>query len=821
MLADLRDAFRGFTRNPGFVVAAVLSIALGVGANTAIFSVASALLLRPLPYQDPDRLTILWSRSPGLGIAEDWFSTAQYFDIKTAGASFDEVAIAIGGNDNLTGDGDPERIGTLRVSSNLLPMLGARAAAGRLFVAADEVPGAAGAALLGHGTWMRRYGGDPLVIGKPIALNGQPYRIVGVLPASFSLRREVMPTLGGAADAEIVVPLPLGPEAPNTRNREDYNILARLKAGRSVQQARAEMDTITARLRRDYPAFYPPNGGLTFDVLPLHEQVVGNVRQSLIVLVGAVGFVLLIACANVANLLLSRALGRQKEIAVRAALGASRVRIVRQLLTESVLLGLLGGGVGLLLAFWSLKWIQVLGSQSVPRLHEIAIDGRVLLFTLALSLMSAVLFGLVPALRLGALDINENLKDGARGSGGTGALWGRGQRTRRALVVAELAMSVMLLTAAGLLVRSFAQLQRIPPGFSADNVLTLELTMNGRKYTDVQHVLDTYRDLWARLGKLPGVTAAGAVSALPLSQMMAWGPVTVEGRTPPAGESFINADQRTVAADYFRALEIPLRRGRLFDEHDTRTNPRVVVVDEHMAQQLWPDQDPIGRRIRTGGIDASDSAPWMTVVGVVGRIKQDTLDSESRMAFYRPHTQSPGRAMNVVLRSRIAPERLTAAVRKEIREVDPDLPIYGVRTMTGRVDESLARRRFSMLLLTIFATLASGLAAIGIYGVVAYFVNQGTRELGIRMALGATPRGIRVLVVRHGVAVAVAGVALGLAGALAVGRFMRSLLFGINANDPVTFGSIAILLGMVAIVASYLPARRAARIDPMLALRHD
>jgi predicted permease len=821
MLPDLRDAFRGFARNPGFVAAAALSIALGVGANAAIFSVASALLLRPLPYQDADRLTILWSRSPGLGIAEDWFSTAQYFDIKTSSGSFEEVAIAIGGNDNLTGDGEPERIGTIRVSSNLLPMLGVHAASGRLFSADEDVPGAAGTALLGHGTWMRRYGGDPHVIGRPITLNGQPYRIVGVLPASFSLRREVMPTLGGAADAEIVLPLPLGPKAPDARNREDYNVLAKLRTGVSVLQAQAEMDTITARLRRDYPSYYPPNGGLTFGVLPLHEQVVGNVRQSLIVLIGAVGFVLLIACANVANLLLSRALGRQKEFAVRAALGASRFRIVRQLLTESVLLALLGGAAGLLLAFWSLQGIQVLGSKSVPRLHEIAIDGRVLLFTLALSLLSAILFGLVPALRLGVLDLNQNLKDGSRGSAGIGALWGRGQRTRRVLVVAELALSVMLLAGAGLLIRSFARLQHVPPGFNADNVLTLELTMNGRRYTDVQHVLDTYRDLWARLGRLPGVTAAGAVSALPLSQMMAWGPITVEGRTPPAGEQFINADQRTVAGDYFRALEIPLRRGRLFNEHDTRASLRVVVVDERMAQQLWPDEDPIGKRIRTGGIDASESAPWMTVVGVVGRIKQDALDSESRMAFYYPHTQVPGRAMNVVLRSQAASVGLTAAVRKEVREVDPDLPIYNVRTMSGRVDESLARRRFSMLLLTIFAALASGLAAIGIYGVVAYFVNQGTRELGIRMALGATPRGIRVLVVRHGFVVAVGGVALGLAGALVVGRFMRSLLFGIDANDPVTFGSIAILLGLVAIVASYVPARRAGRIDPVLALRHD
>src|SRR5262245_20300689 len=817
MLPDLRDAIRSFMRNRGFVAAAVLSLALGVGANTAIFSVASALLLRPLPYQDADRLTILWNRSPGLGIAEDWFSTAQYFDIKTSAQSFEEVAVAIGGNDNLPGDGEPERIGTIRVSTNLLPMLGARPAFGRLFVAGEDVPGAAGVAILNHGTWMRRYGGDPNVVGKRLTLNGQPYQVVGVLPASFSLRQEVMPTLGRASDAEILLPLPLAPQAATARNREDYNILAKLKPGVSIGQAQAEMDALTARLRRDHPDFYPPNGGLTFGVLPLQEQVVGNVRRSLVVLLAAVGFVLLIACANVANLLLSRALARRREIAVRIALGASRARIVRQLFTESVLLALMGGALGLLLSSWSVSWIKTLGAAGVPRLHEIAIDAPVLLFTLALSIVSAIVFGLVPAMRAADFDLNEDLKEGTRG-GTSGA---RSQRTRRMLVVAELALSVMLLVAAGLLIRSFARLQQVTPGFNARQVLTLELTMTGRKHADVQAVLETYRRLWERFARLPGVTASGGISALPLSQMMAWGPITVEGRTPPAGEKFINADQRVVAGDYFRAMEIPLKNGRFFNEQDTRTTPRVVVVDDRMAAELWPNADPIGKRIRTGGIDANPNAPWITVVGVVGRNKQDALDSDSRMAMYLAHTQYGSRAMNIVLRSGADAAGLTAAARQEIRALDPDLPIYNVRTMTDRVDESLARRRFSMLLLSIFAALASGLAAIGIYGVVAYFVSQGTRELGIRMALGATPGEIRALVVRQALVIVGAGVAIGVAGALALARLMRSLLFGIGVADPVTFASIPVVLALVALPASYVPARRAAQIDPMLALRHE
>ncbi len=578
------------------------------------------------------------------------------------------------------------------------------------------------------------------------------------------------------------------------------------------------MDAITARLRRDHPEVYPPNGGLTFGVVPLHEQVVGDVRRSLIVLAGSVGFVLLIACANVANLLLSRALARQREIAVRAALGAGRARIIRQLMTESVLLAAAGGGLGLLMSLASVNWIHALGAGSIPRLHDVAIDGRVLLFTLGVSLLSGVLFGLAPALRLSRLDLHQSLKDASRGSDGIGALWGRGRNLRRALVVSELALSVMLLIGAGLLVRSFIHLQQTPPGFNPTGVLTLELTMSGRKYTGAPVVTETYRQLWPRLDRLPGVTASGAVSALPLSQMFSWGPITVEGRTPQPGEAFINADQRIVSGRYFEAMDIPLRHGRFFDEHDTRDSARVTIVDEFMARQLWPNEDAVGKRLQTG---TNADAPWVTVVGVAGRVKQYTLDADSRIAMYLAHAQYPIRAMNVVLRSRADAAALTEEIRKELRTVDPDLPMYGVRTMAERVDESLARRRFSMLLLTLFAGLALGLASIGTYGVLAYVVSQGTREIGIRLALGATPGRILVLIVRHGMSVALAGVALGVTGAFMLTRFMRTLLFGVTASDPLTFASIAGLLTLVALLASYLPARRAARIDPMVSLRSE
>jgi predicted permease len=821
LLQDLRFGLRGFARTPGFTLAAVLSVAIGVGANTAIFSVASALLLRPLPYEDAGRLVIVWNRSPGLGIAEDWFSTAQYFDIRNGHGGFEQVAIAIGGNYNLTGGGEPERIGTIRVSSNLLAMLGARPLLGRLFQPEDDLPGRTGSAVLGHGTWMRRYGGDASAVGKTLTLNGQPFEIVGVLPASFDLPREVMPTLGGAEHAEIVLPLPLPADAAQIRNREDYNILGKLKPGVPLEAAQREMDAITARLRSEHPDFYPPNGGLTFSILPLQEYVVGGVRRSLVILSGAVGFVLLIACANVANLLLSRALARQRELAVRAAIGASRARIVRQLLTESLLLATLGGIVGLALASWMLEGIRTLGSKSVPRLSEIGINTDVLLFTLAVTALSGVLFGLAPAVRLRRLDPHAALKDASRGSSGASAIWGRGRNLRQLLVVAELSLSVMLLIGAGLLIRSFAHLQDVPPGFNASRVLTLELTMAGRKYADSATVLETYRLLWQRLKGLPGVSGVGGVSALPLSQMMAWGPITVEGRAAPSGEKFINVDQRVIGGDYLAAMEIPLLGGRLFNEHDTLASRRVVLVDDHMARQLWPNEEPVGRRIRRGGFDLSASSPWMTVVGVVGRVKQDALDSESRMAIYLPHTQAPARAMTVVLRTGSDPGGLTAAVTRQIRELDPDLPSYNVTTMEQRVDESLARRRFSMLMLTLFAVLALGLAAIGIYGVMAFLVSQGTREIGIRMALGATPGGILVLIVRQGMVIATIGLALGLSGAFILTRFMASLLFGVRPGDPLTFGAIALTLGMVAFLASYIPARRASGIDPMVALRSE
>ncbi|HXT74887.1 MAG TPA: ABC transporter permease [Candidatus Eisenbacteria bacterium] len=818
-MQDIRFALRSFAKNPGFTLAAVLSLAIGIGANTSIFSVANALLFRSLPYENADRLVILWNRSPGLNITQDWFSTAQYFDIKSSHHGFEQLAIAIGGNYNLTGQGDPERVGVVRVSSNLLPMLGARPALGRLLMPEEDAPGRTAAAVLTDGMWARRFGRDPQIIGKPIVLNGQTYEVVGILPQRFSLSQEVLPLLYGTEHAEIFLPLPLSPADSQVRTHEDYNIVGKLQSGVLLPQAQAEMETITARLRRDFPESYPPNGGLTFSIVPLLEQVVGNVRRTLLVLLVSVGFVLLIACANVANLLLSRAVGRQQEMAVRTALGASRWHILRQLLTESVLLSLCGGALGVFICFFSVKVIHFWGTKSIPRLEDVGIDGRVLLFTLLLSAFSGILFGLAPALRVSRLDLNSILKDASRGSAGTGAVWGRGNNIRRLLVISELALSVVLLIGAGLLIRSFARLQNVSPGFNPRGVLTFDLTMTGRKYGDKQSILNTYHQLWERLERLPGAQAAGGITSLPLSQAFAWTPITVEGRTPLPGEKFLNADERLVSGRYFDAMGIPLRRGRFFNEQDDATKPIVVIVDEYMAEQLWPGQDPIGKRIHI--VEFASKDPWQTVVGVVERVKQDSLDSDPRIAFYLAHTQFPTRAMTVAFRGGTDPAAMVSAVRNALRNLDPDLPMYYVRTMEQRVDESLARRRFSMLLLGVFASVALALATIGIYGVMAYLVNQGIREIGIRMALGATQRNILSLVVWQGMALALSGVTLGLVAAFLLTRLIRSLLFGVQATDPFTFAGIALLLVMIALFASYIPAQRAARIDPLMSLRCD
>ncbi|MEZ5319548.1 MAG: ABC transporter permease [Vicinamibacterales bacterium] len=815
----MRLILRSWLAQPGVIAAAIVSLALGIGANTALFSVAHALLLRPLPYADAERLVILWNRSPGLNITEDWFSTAQYFDIRTGQQSLEDVALAIGAHATLTGGGAPERIGTIRVSSNLLPLLGATPAIGRLFTPEEDAPGQPGTAVLSHGTWVRRFGGDRAALDRTIELNGAPYRVVGVLPDGFSLPREVLPTLGVVADGDVFLPLPLPPDAATIRTREDYNILGRLRRGARLADAQAELDALTARLRRDHPDVYPPNGGLTFSAVPLLDEVVGDVRPAVVVLTGAVGFVLLIACANVANLMLARSIARRREMSIRTALGATRGRLVRQVLAESLLLSLAGGALGAGLAWGAVGWMHRLQPANVPRLGDITVDLPVLLFTLALAAASALAFGLAAVPGLSRLDVQAELRDASRGASGAVTVWSRRHGLRRLLVIAELGLAIVLLAGAGLLIRSFEAVQRVAPGFDVDGTLSFELAFTGPRYADAEAVLEGWTRVWNALDGLPGVTGAGGVTTLPLTEYMAWGPMTVEGVPPPAGEHFFNADMRTASAGYFQALGIPLVRGRMFDARDRRGGERVVIVDSAMAERLWPGQDPVGRRVHYG--DANSSSPWETVIGVVGRVRHYGLDTEPRIALYRPHTQSVARSLFVVVRSATAPEALARQVTDAVRGVDPDLPISNVRSMSARLDASLARRRFAMTLLALFAGLALVLAAVGTYGVMAYLVGQSTREVGIRLALGATPRAVLGLVLGRGAVVTAWGVGLGLLGAFALTRLMRSLLWGVEASDPATFGVVAMVVSAAAMAAVFVPARRAAAVDPVTSLRRE
>jgi putative ABC transport system permease protein len=813
---DLCYGIRTLRKKPAFTAVAILSLAIGIGANSAIFSVTNTLLLRPLPYKDADRLAILWNRSPGLDIEQDWFSPGQYLDIKAENSVFDHVAATLGGSYNFTGRGMPEHIEGARVSSSLFPLLGAQSALGRVFLPEEDEKGKPPTVILSNGFWQRRFGSDPEVIGETLILNDKHLTIVGVMPAEFSLNKEVMPTVNGIRKSDVLLPMPMSETDRTNRGNEDYNIFARLKPGITVAQAQAEMDSLAEQMKQQYPANYPPNGGLTISVVPLLEQVVGDIRLALYVLLGAVGFVLLIACANVANLLLARAAVRQKEIAIRAAVGASRLRILRQMLTESVLLGLVGGLVGLVIALLAVGALRVFGPENIPRLGEVGIDGRVLAFTFFVSLLTGIVFGLVPALRASRPDLNEVLKDGGRSSVGGGS-FGRGHhKIRNLLVISEVALSLVLLIGAGLLIRSYRGIENANPGFNADNVLSLRLSLPATRYPNADAVTHFYRQLGERVKGLPGIEFVGTTFLLPLStNAVGWEPILIDGYVPKPGEGFIISNSSFVSPDYFRAMGIPLLKGRYFTEQDIKGGQEVALVDNKLAERFWPNEDPIGKRVQRG------KGPWRTIVGVIGNGKEYGLESEPPITVYYPLGQIPIGSRYLVARASSDTVGMTAAVIEEIRALDGELPVYDVNTMEQRLYDSLARRRFSMLLLGVFAAFALTLAATGIYGVMTYWVNQRTHEIGIRMALGAGQRNVLQLVIRQALILVGLGIVMGLAGAYALTRVMSSLLFGVSATDRFTFILISLLLGGIALLASYIPARRAARVDPIVALRYE
>jgi putative ABC transport system permease protein len=811
-LEDVRYGLRMLRKNIGSTSVIVLSLAIGIGANSAIFSVVDALLLRPLPYPEPERLAAVWLHSPGIGIFRDWPSPGQYIDIRNENHSFDRMALAQSRSLTLTGREKPERINGMRTQSSLLGMLGARAHFGRLLLPEDDKPGKPLVAILTDRLWKRLFSSDPAIVGKSILLDGNPYIVAGVLDPGFLLNNEVMPSEGPMDKVDVILPLPLGPDAAQRRGDENYNIMVRLKPGVRVEQAQADINRIANRIR------IKDKRDRTFGmhVIGLEQQVVGDVRRALLVLLGSVALVLLIACANVANLLLTRASGRAKEMAIRTALGADWKRIVRQLLTESVLLALVGGAAGLALAKWSLYIVRTMNPGNIPRFEDIGINGTVLAFTFGISLATGILFGLAPAWRAIQVDLNTALKAGGRRAQGDTGLGVSRHRLRGLLVISELALSLMLLIGAGLLIRSFVLLQSVPPGFNTDRVLSMQVAATGREYRQDKAVTQFFQEIESRIARLPGVLAEGTVSALPLAGSIGWGQINVEGYTPPPGQE-LQVDERIASTDYFRTMEIPLIQGRFFGGHDTTESRKVAIIDQKFAHRFWPHGDAIGKHVWF-----DDPKKPLTITGVVGAVKQEGLDTDGKIAVYFPHRQVVSNGMFLVARTSSAdPAALANAIVREIHAVDASVMVYEIRTMQDRLQQSLARRRFSSTMLSAFAIFALLLASVGVYGVMSYLVAQSRHDVGLRVALGARPADIIGLVVRQGMALAAVGIVAGLAGAAVLTRLMASLLFGIRATDAATFVSVAALLAAAAFLATVIPAFRATRVDPIVALREE
>ncbi len=802
---DLRFGVRMLLKSPVFTTVAVLTLGLGIGANTAIFSVVNAVLLRPLPFRDPGRLVLVVERSKFPTITTSY---QNYQDWRDQSRSFEAMEATRAANLTLTGAGEPERLAARMTTAGLFPLLGVNAALGRTFLPAEDRVGGAPAALLSHGLWQRRFGGAADVIGKTIDLDVQPYTVVGVLPAGFQILQP----------ADVYVPfVPWAHTLPDDRNWHPGIIpVARLKPGVSREQARAEMQTISKRLEQQYPDY---NTGYSSDIIGLQEQMVLNVRPALILLLSAVSFVLLIACVNVANLLLARAASRRREVAIRTALGASRARVVRQLLTESVLLGLAGGGLGLLLSEWAIGPLLKLSAGSVPDVGSIGVDRWVLAFTAGVSLLTGIVFGLVPALRTAKFDLRETLNEGSRSS-----TMGPGHhRLRAALVVSEIAVAMLLMVGAGLLMRSFARLQNVPPGFQPDHLLVADLPLSPTAYAKPEQRFQFFDRLLENARALPGVRSAGAASFLPVSGGGSVIHFNIYGRPPKSAHDFIAAGYRTVTPNYLETLGLPLLHGRMLTGADNEKSPPVVILNSTMARAFFHGENPLGKRMQLGALPDKD-VPWMEVVGIVGDMRPGMgLDPQAEM--YLPYRQAdavlPVYQLSLVLRTAVDPLAETSALRTALAGIDRNQPLVKVRTMEDNMAATVAQPRFRTWLLGIFAAVALLLAAVGVYGVMSYSVNQRTNEIGIRMTLGAQPMDVFRVIVGQALRLVLIGVAAGLGAALALTRVLQSFLYGVSAVDPVTFAGVALLLAGVGVGASYFPARRATRVDPMVALRYE
>ncbi|HEV8204736.1 MAG TPA: ABC transporter permease [Pyrinomonadaceae bacterium] len=804
IIKDLRFALRGLIKHPAFTAIAIVTLALGIGGSTSIFTVVDAALLRGLPYKSPDQLYHIWENTPKKEFPKREFSYPDYQDYQQNNV-FEGLAAYTGGGAILSGYGDPENLNSPRVSANFFSVLGVDPLLGRTFQAGEDTQGGPKVTVLTYGFWQRRFGGDAGIIGRAVTLNGESYTVVGVLPAGFQF---------ALRPADLFVPYQPTQNQLTRRFMHGTNLIGRLKSDKSVSDAQAELSLIAGRIEQQ---FNDSHAGTTVRVVPLQEEIVGSVRPILLVLLAAVGFVLLIACANVASLLLTRSLSRQKEVAIRSALGASRWRVIRQLLTESMLLSIIGGAAGLVIAYWGVPALVAVLPQSqlnaMPFLKALNINGGILAFSFALSLLTGLIFGLAPALQSSKLDLNEALKEGGRQTS-----IGAGHRLRSAMVVTEIALAVVLLVGAGLMMKSLFRLLQTNVGFKTENVLTMTVILPSSKYTDPNKQINFNDQLRERVQSLPGVSGAGTVNILPVNS----GNTTrffVDGDPIPAPGQEIEANIRTVSDDYFKALGVPVLAGRTFDARDIQNGQPVVIIGKTVADRVFAGRDPIGRRLRYSSFEG----PGDLVVGVVGDVKITGLDEAIRPVLYYPFRQSSSTFANLVARTDSDPNVLAGAIRNEIRNLEPDAAILNVRTMDDMIAQTPASfmRRFPALVISIFAGVALLLASIGIYGVVSYSVSQQTHYIGVRMALGASPADILKMVLKQGLLLALLGVGIGVLAALGLMRLLSTLLYQVSTNDVTTFATVTGALFVVALLACYLPARRATKVDPLVALRYE
>jgi putative ABC transport system permease protein len=806
-LHDLRFSLRSLFRRPSAAtLAAVAAMALGIGAAVAIFSVVKTVLLQPLPYPNADRVMVVWNRFTGLGLPRLQLSEPELYDYRERVTSIQDFTAIVLGQGTLTGVEEPERLSYAAVSPSLFPALGVQPSLGRVFAVGEDLPDSQRITVLSDAFWRRRRGADPAAVGSDMYINGNRYIIVGVMPPEFRYPEKV----------DLWIPLRLDPANPSSRGNHYLNAIARLKPNADPRQVEAEMQTVAQGLQKDFPDFYPKDSGWGVSLTPFHEELTGNIRPALLILLAAVGLVLLIACANVANLQLERVLARSREIAIRTALGEARGRLIRRFITESLVVTFIGGGVGVLIAALAVRALTRIDPASIPRAYDIALDWGVLLFAIALALFSGLVIGLVPAVQTSKLSLTESLKeDGEKSVGGRGR-----QRVRRVLVVVETALALVLVIGAGLLARTFTHLRQIDPGFETESALTLQIALPTAKYPEEQ-VASFYEQLLGQVAALPGVRHAGVIDCLPLSGCTLSGSYYVEERMPAPGAVPPESDVHFVSPDYFRAMEIPLKQGRFFSAQDpveSSGGPGVVIVDEEFARRTWPGDNPLGKRVK---FDKSPDMPWRIVVGVVGHVKYSSLDATPREQIYVPFSRVPTRDVFLVAKTGNDPIALASPVRELVRRMDPDLPVFDVQTMPDRLVGSLAMRQLSMSLLMSLAILALFLAAVGMYSVIAYSVTERTREIGVRMALGARRTDILGLVVGEGLVMALIGIAAGLTLAYWATKLLGNLLFGISATDIATYLMTSLLLAVTAAAASYFPARKASRVSPMAALGRD